>query len=72
MSAGLEAKVKEIASGIDFEKNAYELTLKTSMGDIHLEFLPDVAPNHCRNMLWMMRKVIIKLIVPSISSIFYH
>ena len=55
MSAGLEAKVKEIASGIDFEKNAYELTLKTSMGDIHLEFLPDVAPNHCRNMLALAR-----------------
>ena len=43
----IEAKKNEI----DFEKFNYALTLETDLGEIELEFFPDIAPGHCRNML---------------------
>jgi len=51
MSANVAEKVQAAAEEIDFDANEYQLELKTSEGDIRLEFYPDVAPNHARNML---------------------
>ena len=45
------AKVNEILPSIDFEKKTYEIQLTTSLGEITLEFFPDKAPNHCKNMI---------------------
>lgn len=49
--ADMSEQVKEILPGINFETTDYELEFKTSMGDIRLEFYPDIAPNHCKNMI---------------------
>jgi len=48
-------KLKEVQSEIDFEKNKYDLTLNTSKGDINIEFFPDIAPGHCKNMLGLAK-----------------
>ena len=47
----VKSKVESAVNDIDFEKNSYSLVLGTSEGDIRLEFFPDVAPKHCKNMI---------------------
>ncbi len=47
----MEKKIREIEAGIDFGKNKYQVQLSTSMGDILIDFFPDVAPGHCKNMI---------------------
>jgi peptidyl-prolyl cis-trans isomerase B (cyclophilin B) len=47
----MEKKIREIESTIDFAKNKYQIDLDTSMGTIRLDFFPDVAPMHCKNMI---------------------
>ncbi|SME88028.1 peptidylprolyl isomerase [Pseudobacteriovorax antillogorgiicola] len=49
--ANVTSEVQEALKNIDFEKNSYELTFETSMGDINLEFYPEIAPGHCGNMI---------------------
>lgn len=42
----------EVTKGqIDFEKFKYEVELQTTKGNIKLEFFPDVAPGHCKNLI---------------------
>ncbi len=45
------AKVEEAKKNVDFQKNRYEVVLHTTMGDIRLELFPDIAPNHCKNII---------------------
>ncbi len=49
--ANVKARVDEILPTIDFSKTKYELELQTTEGNIELEFFPDLAPNHCKNLI---------------------
>lgn len=51
----LKQTVDEKTKELDFQKNRYEITLSTSLGDIRLQLLPEIAPNHCRNMIGLAR-----------------
>lgn len=51
----IPAKVDEIKKDIDFAKKRYEVRFNTSMGDIRLELFPDVAPNHCKNIISLVK-----------------
>jgi peptidyl-prolyl cis-trans isomerase B (cyclophilin B) len=44
-------EVEKAQESIDFSKNRYQLELDTSMGTVKLDFWPELAPNHCKNML---------------------
>jgi peptidyl-prolyl cis-trans isomerase B (cyclophilin B) len=50
-----EAEVKKAVADVDFDKNRYQIQLTTSEGDIHLDLFPDVAPEHCKNMIGLSR-----------------
>ncbi len=47
--------VQEAQKTIDFAKNKYQLELDTTKGKIKIDFWPDVAPNHCKNMLGLAK-----------------
>ena len=44
-------KVKEIQSAIDFSSVKYRADIDTNYGLISLDFLPEKAPNHCKNFI---------------------
>ncbi len=48
-------KVDAAAADVDFETKKYAIELDTSLGKIELELRPDVAPNHCRNMIGLAK-----------------
>ena len=43
--------VENVIKDIDFDNIDYQLTLKTSAGDIRLNLFPQVAPVHCSNII---------------------
>jgi len=47
----VEAKAKEEMEKIDFGKTTYSVELDTSLGNIVLNLFPEVAPNHCKNII---------------------
>lgn len=47
--------VNEALKDVDFEKAKYQVTFKTSMGDITLDTYPDVAQNHVKNLIGLAR-----------------
>lgn len=49
--ANVKAKVDETLKTIDLGKNTYSVELTTTKGPIRLQFLPDVAPGHVKNMV---------------------
>jgi peptidyl-prolyl cis-trans isomerase B (cyclophilin B) len=52
------SKRKEVDAaleGVDFAKKKYQLELDTTKGPIRLDFWPDVAPNHCKNMIGLAK-----------------
>ncbi|HMP78599.1 MAG TPA: peptidylprolyl isomerase [Pirellulaceae bacterium] len=51
----LKSKVEEATRDIDFAINNFQIRLETSLGNVVLDLLPDVAPNHCRNMIGLTR-----------------
>ncbi len=55
MAESVAQQVQAAAEDIDFDANDYQVELKTSHGDIRLELFPDVAPNHCRNLIALSR-----------------
>lgn len=50
-----KAEVEAAVADLDFENKNYQLQLETSAGDIHLDFLPEIAPGHCKNMIGLAR-----------------
>jgi len=50
-----QSDVTEAQKDIDFSKNDYQVVLDTSMGQITLNLLPDVAPGHCKNILGLAK-----------------
>jgi cyclophilin family peptidyl-prolyl cis-trans isomerase len=55
MFGSKKKEVDEAAAGFDFAKHRYQLELDTTHGKITLDFWPDVAPSHCRNMLGLAK-----------------
>jgi peptidyl-prolyl cis-trans isomerase B (cyclophilin B) len=55
MSKNRQSEVREATKDVDFKKNRYQVKLETSMGDITLDLWPDVAPNHCLNLIGLSR-----------------
>ena len=55
MSKNRQSEVREATKDVDFKKNRYQVKLETSMGDINLDLWPDVAPNHCLNIIGLSR-----------------
>ena len=47
--------VADATSDIDFSKNNYSVELDTTYGKIKLDLWPDVAPNHCKNIIGLAR-----------------
>lgn len=47
--------VEKAQSELDFAKNRYQLELDTTAGPIRLDFWPDVAPGHVKNMLGLAK-----------------
>jgi peptidyl-prolyl cis-trans isomerase B (cyclophilin B) len=45
---------REVAT-VDFQKNRYAVCLETSKGKINVDLFPDLAPNHCKNMIGLAR-----------------
>jgi peptidyl-prolyl cis-trans isomerase B (cyclophilin B) len=47
----IKDQVQEILPTIDFSKNKYQISFKTSMGNILLDLYPDKAPEHSKNII---------------------
>lgn len=47
--------VSEHTQSVDFAKKSYQVCLNTNLGDIRLNLLPKHAPNHCKNMIGLVR-----------------
>ena len=47
----VETKVQEAIRQIDFKKNKYQVEFQTNLGNIKVDLYPDVAPNHCKNVI---------------------
>lgn len=47
--------VAEATADIDFENQTYQIELDTNKGKILLDLYPDVAPNHCKNILGLTK-----------------
>ena len=50
-----QADVEAAQKQLDYSKNNYQLRLETSLGNITLNMLADVAPGHCNNMLGLAK-----------------
>ena len=50
-----KSEVEAAVADLDFENKKYQVQLATSAGDIHLDLLPDVAPEHCKNLIGLAR-----------------
>ncbi len=55
MSKNRQPEVTAAIKDIDFDKNNYQIELKTNQGRILLDLLPDDAPGHCGNMIGLTR-----------------
>jgi cyclophilin family peptidyl-prolyl cis-trans isomerase len=55
MFGSKKKQVDEATAGMDFGKNRYQLEFDTTHGPIKLDFWPDVAPQHCKNMLGLAK-----------------
>lgn len=51
----LKEEVEKAQSELDLSKNRYQLELDTTAGPIRLDFWPDVAPGHVKNMLGLAK-----------------
>lgn len=49
------ADVDKQVADVDFEKSGYRVQFQTSAGNIVVDLAPEVAPNHCRNMIGLAR-----------------
>ncbi len=47
--------VQEAQNAIDFATHKYQLELETTKGRINIDVWPDVAPNHCKNILGLAK-----------------
>jgi len=50
-----KAEVDAAVADVDFSKNKYQVEFQTTMGRILLDLFPDVAPEHCKNLIGLVR-----------------
>jgi len=50
-----QSEVDKATENVDFSGKKYQIKLDTTAGEIVLDLLPDVAPEHCRNMIGLSR-----------------
>jgi peptidyl-prolyl cis-trans isomerase B (cyclophilin B) len=50
-----KSEVDAAVADVDFENKKYQVQLQTSAGDIHLDLHPEVAPEHCKNLIGLTR-----------------
>lgn len=50
-----KAEVDAAVADVDFENKKYQVQLETSKGNVVLDLLPEVAPEHCKNMIGLAR-----------------
>lgn len=50
-----KTEVDAAIAELDFETKTYGIQLETTLGNINLELLPDVAPGHCKNMIGLAK-----------------
>ena len=55
MPASRKAEVDAAVKDVDFSKNKYQIELDTSAGKITLDLNPDVAPEHCKNIIGLTK-----------------
>lgn len=55
MSKNRQPEVIAAIKDLDFDKNNYQIELKTNHGLIVLDLLPDNAPGHCGNLIGLAR-----------------
>ncbi len=47
--------VDKATENLDFQNKRYQIQLNTSEGDIVLDLMPEVAPEHCRSMIGLAK-----------------
>ena len=55
MSKSRLAEVEAVQADIDFANKKYQVVLETSLGDIILDLLPEIAPGHVKNLLGLAK-----------------
>ena len=50
-----QAEVEAAVADVDFDNKQYRVHLETTAGGIDLDLFPDVAPEHCKNMIGLAR-----------------
>ena len=55
MAANVQEQVIQAQQDLDLENKQYQAIIDTSEGEITLDFLPDVAPEHVRNFLGLAK-----------------
>ena len=55
MAANVQEQVIQAQQELDLENKQYQAVIDTSEGEITLDFLPDVAPEHVRNFLGLAK-----------------
>lgn len=55
MPANRRAEVDAATADLDFENKKYQVVFETNHGTIRLDLWPDVAPEHCRNIIGLTR-----------------
>lgn len=50
-----QAEVAAAVADLDFANKKYQIHLETSAGEIQLDLLPEVAPEHCKNMIGLAK-----------------
>lgn len=53
--ADRKSEVDAAVADLDFDANAYQIVLETSLGTFKLDLDSDAAPSHCRNMIGLTR-----------------
>ena len=55
MGANRKAEVEAAQKSLDLKNKKYQVVLDTSLGQITLDLMPEVAPEHCKNMLGLAK-----------------
>ena len=50
-----QAEVAAAVADLDFSNKKYQIHLQTTAGEIQLDLLPEVAPEHCKNMIGLAK-----------------
>ncbi len=48
-------EVDKALADVDFSKNTYQIEFKTTLGKIKLNLYPDIAPEHCKNIIGLTK-----------------